>query len=154
MSNPERTKNSRDIAAGALFAVLGLGGLWISSSYPLGTSFNMGPGYFPVLIFGALTLVGCVVFVQGLVISGARLEGFSLRALVLVVGSLLFFALSMRTLGFALSGALLVLLATLAAPGLTLLERVLLAVALTAFSWALFIYGLGLVVPVWPEFLR
>lgn len=147
-------RNPQDIAAGALFCALGIGGLLVSTSYRMGTSFNMGPGYFPTLVFGLLTVVGGVVLARGLLATGPRLEAWNIRALAVVIGSMIFFALTVRTLGFVAAGFLMTLAATFASSGLTLLQRVVVAAVITAFSWALFILGLGLTVPVWPEFPR
>lgn len=149
-----KPRNAQDVIAGGLFILLGAGGLWLSLSYPLGTSVNMGPGYFPALIFGALALVGAGICARGLLTSGGGWEAFNPRALVLIVGSLLIYAFFLRTLGFVVSACVLVLMSTYAVPGLRFHQRLLLAVGLSIFCWALFLYGLGLVLPVWPELIR
>ncbi|MCU0908987.1 MAG: hypothetical protein MUF73_16465 [Rhodobacteraceae bacterium] len=47
-----------DTAAGALFVVLGAGFAWFGRGLEIGTTFRMGPGYFPLVLAGLLILLG------------------------------------------------------------------------------------------------
>jgi putative tricarboxylic transport membrane protein len=86
---------------------------------------------------------------------GARLvssgQASGWRPVVFVTASLVMFGLSIERLGLVLSILLLVAVGAVAARGLRLLETLAAALVLIALSWGIFILGLGLTIPVWPE---
>ena len=134
-------RNNRDVWAGAMLIVTGAGSVIIARDYAFGTSLRMGPGYFPSVLGGMLVLFGLYLVASGLR-SNEKIEGnWSLRALVM-------FGLLMEYTGFV--PALMVLIVGSAAAGseFNLKEALLLAMGLTAFAVALFIYGLGLPYPL------
>ena len=141
--------NNRDFWAGVMLIVVGAGSVIIARNYAFGTSLRMGPGYFPSVLGGGLVLFGLYLVVAGLR-RNEKMEGsnWSLRALIVLPLSLVLFGLLMEHAGFI--PALLVLIFGSAAAGteFKLVEVLLLAVGLTAFSVALFIYGLGLPYPL------
>lgn len=142
---------TQDIVAGALFlAVGGLGALG-SLSYPLGTAFQMGPGYFPLLVFAILAVLGAALLVKGLLAAGPGIEGWARRPALFILGSLVLFALAAQKAGFVASAFGLALLSTFAGPGMLLSTRLALAALLTAFCWLVFVLGLGVLIPTWPE---
>ncbi|MCK6451590.1 MAG: tripartite tricarboxylate transporter TctB family protein [Alphaproteobacteria bacterium] len=150
-----RTKRSpQDLVAGGMFLVCGLIGIWGSSFYPMGTALQMGPGYFPALVFGVMAALGAVILAKGLVTAGPGIEGRSWRPVAVILGALTVFALAATPLGFVVSSAGLVLIATAATDGHSLTSRLTLAGVLTAFCWALFVLGLGVLIPTWPWFLQ
>jgi uncharacterized membrane protein len=143
-------RNNRDFWAGVMLIVVGAGSVIIARNYAFGTSLRMGPGYFPSVLGGGLVLFGLYLVVVGLK-RNEKMEGgnnWSLRALIVLPLSLVLFGLLMEHAGFI--PALLVLIFGSAAAGteFKLVEVLLLAVGLTAFSVALFIYGLGLPYPL------
>jgi hypothetical protein len=140
--------NNRDFWAGVMLIVTGAGAMIIARDYAFGTSLRMGPGYFPAVLGGLLVLFGLYLVASGLR-SKETIEGtWSLRALVVLPLSLVMFGLLMEYAGFV--PALMVLIVGSAAAGseFKLTEVLLLAVGLTAFAVALFIYGLGLPYPL------
>jgi Tripartite tricarboxylate transporter TctB family len=142
-------RNNRDFWAGVMLIVVGAGSVIIARNYAFGTSLRMGPGYFPSVLGGGLVLFGLYLVVTGLR-HHEKLEGsnWSLRALIVLPLALVLFGLLMEHAGFI--PALLVLIFGSAAAGteFKLVEVLLLSVGLTAFSVALFIYGLGLPYPL------
>lgn len=150
----ERLK-TKDFASGLLFALVGAAGLVWSLTYPMGTSRQMGPGYFPALVFGTVLLMGLVIAGKALrETAGEPLEAFVWRPLVVILGALTLFGLALERIGFVAACMGLVLIATAAGTTLGLLQRLALAVAVTLFCWLVFILGLGLLIPTWPEFMR
>jgi putative tricarboxylic transport membrane protein len=151
----------RDVLAGLMFIGVALFGLWLSRDYPIGTALRMGTGYVPRLLCWILLGLGVVVLVQGLraalasEASGQRghLSGQASgwRPVVFVTASLVIFGLSIERLGLVLSILLLVGVGAVAARGLRLVETLAAALVLIALSWGIFILGLGLTMPVWPE---
>ena len=61
------TTISRSILAGAVFVALGLIFAIASLRLDLGTAFRMGPGYFPLVLAGLLTVIGIAVIVIAIV---------------------------------------------------------------------------------------
>jgi putative tricarboxylic transport membrane protein len=151
----------KDVLAGLMFIGVALFGLWLSRDYPIGTALRMGTGYVPRLLCWILLGLGVVVLIQGLRAAlardaqGARLvssgQAWGWRPVVFVTASLVIFGLSIERLGLVLSILLLVGVGAVAARGLRLLETVAAALVLIALSWGIFILGLGLTIPVWPE---
>ena len=146
----------KDVLAGLLFIVVAVLGLWISRDYPIGTALRMGTGYVPRLLCWLLLGLGAIVLVQGLRgAQGARPlsagDVSALRPVVFVTASLVIFGLSIERLGLVVSILLLIGVGAVAARGLRPLETLAAALVLIILSWGIFILGLGLTIPVWPE---
>ena len=146
----------RDVLAGLLFISVALLGLWLSRDYPIGTALRMGTGYVPRLLCWLLFGLGAVVLVQGLrEVQDARPLSSSdisaLRPVIFVTASLVIFGLSIERLGLIISILLLIGVGAVAARGLRPIEVFAAALVLIMLSWGIFILGLGLTIPVWPE---
>jgi hypothetical protein len=146
----------KDVLAGLLFVAVALTGLWLSRDYPIGTALRMGTGYVPRLLCWILLGLGAVVLVQGL--REAQTErplsfgaAATWRPVIFVTASLVIFGLSIERLGLVVSILLLIAVGAVAAQGLRVLETLAAALVLIVLSWSIFILGLGLTIPVWPE---
>jgi hypothetical protein len=151
---PWRFLARKNVLAGLMFVGIAAFGLWVSRNYPIGTALRMGTGYVPRLLCWILLGLGVVVLLQGLYETERRLprgapSGW--RAVVFVTASLVIFGLAIERLGLVISILLLIAVGGLAARDLRPLETLIAALVLIALSWAIFILGLGLVIPVWPE---
>jgi hypothetical protein len=113
----------------------------------------MGTGYMPRLLCWVLLGLGAVVLAQGLRQPAVTLRSSpqAWRALIAVTLSLVAFGLSIERLGLVVAILLLTGIGALATRSLHLLETAIAAVALIALSWVIFIVGLGLTIPVWPD---
>lgn len=140
-----------DFMAGALFVAAGAAALLIGRGYRTGTLLSMGPGYFPRIVATLLVCLGVLVLVRGLRTQGVMPDRPMLRPLVLVLAAVAVFGLGIETLGFVLSASMLVLVSCAAQAGRRWLEAALLAAALCAMGWLVFVQGLGLTFPVWPQ---
>jgi putative tricarboxylic transport membrane protein len=146
----------KDVLAGLLFIGVALLGLWLSRGYPIGTALRMGTGYVPRMLCWILLGLGLVVLVQGLrEAQGARSlssgDISAWRPVVFVTAGLVIFGLSIERLGLIVSILLLIGVGAVAARGLRALETLAAALVLVVLSWGIFILGLGLTIPVWPE---
>jgi putative tricarboxylic transport membrane protein len=146
----------KDVLAGLLFSVVALLGLFLSRDYPMGTALRMGTGYVPRLLCWVLLGLGMLVLVQGLrAVDAGRpwsSSGASAwRPLFFVTASLVIFGLSIERLGLVLSILLLIGVGAAAARDLRPLETLATSLVLIVLSWGIFILGLGLAIPVWPE---
>lgn len=151
-------KNQKDFAAGLMYTAFGLGALATLGSNELGTLARMGPGYFPAIIGTCLAAVGIVLMIRAVLRAPVSPEEGQLRfdkpfSAILILGSAAFYALTLLKLGFVLSIGIMVFVSSLAHPAFKIRDAIISAVFLTALTGALFVGGLGLIVPLWPTFL-
>ena len=144
-----RIKSPQDFGAGLLFILLGGAGLFFGRDLSFGSNRSMGPGYFPTIISILIVVLGLIVAFKALVVAGPRVEAVRLRPVLLLLGSLLAFALLINVLGVAISAVILVLLAAYARPDVNLLETLVFGVVISAVIILLFVYGLGQPLPIW-----
>lgn len=141
----------RDLLAGLFFVVVGVGTLVVGADYRLGTLLSMGPGYFPRIIAILLILLGAVIVLASLRLQGPPLERWRLGPMVLVLGSIVVFGWLLERFGLMAAVAAMVLVSSYAERGRSHVETIVLAVALTALAWLIFVKGLGMPIMVWPE---
>ncbi len=143
---------SKDVWAGAMLIAIGTAAMLIARNYPFGTALRMGPGYFPMILGGLLTLFGVFILACGLR-SRERIGGaFSLRALIILPISLLLFGVLMEHGGFVPAMIVLIFGSATAAAEFKFIEALLFSLALTALSVVIFVWGLGLPYPLITDF--
>ena len=141
-----------DVLAGLLFIAVAVIGLWASRHYPIGTTTRMGTGYVPRLLCWILLALGALIVVQGLRAGGFIEFGRPIwRALVFVPLSLLVFAFLIGPFGVVAATVALVLVGALAGRESRPLEVAAAAVILVVLTLTIFVWGVGLPIPVWPE---
>lgn len=141
--------NFKDVWSGLIF--IGMGAAFaLTSQFGLriGSGLNMGPGYFPRFLGIVLVLLGIIIVAGALGKAHSRIGKVSWRGVGLVTAALFFFAFGVRTLGMipALSGC--VVIASLASDRVTVLRAVITSAVLTTFATLLFVYALGLHIPL------
>jgi putative tricarboxylic transport membrane protein len=151
----------KNVLAGLMFMAIAALGLWESRNYPIGTALRMSTGYVPRLLCWILLGLGALVLLQGVLATdppeaaGERApeDGLiaRLRPVVVVTLALIAFALALETLRLVLSIFLLALIASTARGELKLWETLAAAAGLSVLTWAIFVLGLSLPIPVWPE---
>lgn len=140
--------NNRDFLAGLLFIVLGGLAVALARDYPIGSTMRMGPGYFPTVLGGILLLFGAYVLLRG-VRSGERVKGeWGYRPLALIALSIVLFGFLLDRVGMVPAIVVTLFVAAAAGREFRVKEVLLLAVAMTAFSVAVFSYGLKLPYPL------
>lgn len=146
----------KDVLAGLMFIGVSVLGLWASRNYSIGTATRMGTGYVPRLLCWILLGLGVLVMLQGLrdKSRGGRLNESPpiWRSIIFVTASLMVFAFAIQPLGVVLAIALLVLVGSFAGREVRPLESVGTALVLIILTMVIFIWGVGLPIPVWPEF--
>jgi putative tricarboxylic transport membrane protein len=145
----------KDVLSGLMFIAVAVFGLWASRNYRIGTATAMSTGYVPRLLCWILLGLGVVIMVQGLRSADARAAfagARNWRALVFVPAGLLVFAYAINRLGIVIATLLLVAVGSLAGRDRRTLEIAGAAVVLVLLTLAIFIWGLSLPIPVWPEF--
>ena len=146
---PDVGRALKDVLAGGIFIVLGLGFAIGSLTTEIGTPLRMGPGYFPLILGGILVVLGALIVGKGFIAGeGEAIGAVDWRALVFISAALLFFGLTIRGIGVigALFGAS--LLAAAARSETSLREALVFAIALTVISVVVFIVALQLRLPL------
>lgn len=129
---------------GALFIAVGAIFAFQSLDLEIGTAFRMGPGYFPLLLSGILVILGLIILVQATRVEGEPVGPIAFRGMLFILPAPIFFGLTVRGLGFVPALFVTAFIACFASARMKLLTALVISVALTIFSVAVFSYGLGL----------
>ena len=149
-----KIKSQRDFWSGLLFVATGLAFAWGSTEYSFGSSARPGPAYFPFGLGVLLALLGGLVLFKALTIESANgdpVGAIAWRPLIVITAAICLFGLLLPRLGLVLTLPAVIVLSTLAGDEFKLKEALLNSAILTLMSWLIFIRGLRLVIPVWPE---
>jgi hypothetical protein len=149
-------KSRQDFWAGLMFIALGVIFAWGATEYSFGSAARPGPGYFPFGLGLLLALLGALVLLSALTLEtedGGRVGRIAWRPLLIIVGAVVLFAVMLPRLGMIVSLPVLIFVAALAGDEFHVGEALIVGAVLTVASWAIFIYGLGLTIPVWPKFI-
>lgn len=140
----------RDVVGGVLVVAIGFGFFMFGRELEMGTSFRMGPGYFPTVLSFLMMGLGAVMTV--LALRKPHEEGVwgqvPWRGLILVIGSTVFFGFFLRGIGLAPAILIVVLVTAWASRYATWRASIALSVGLAAFCSFLFIRALGLPIPL------
>jgi len=139
-----RIRNPKDFWSGVMFCLVGLAAVVLARNYPLGTTFKMGPGYFPTALGLLLTAIGVLSMARSLVRPGSVIEPFVWRQLAIILGSVLVFGVLLRGAGLMVAIAALVVVSALASQYSRWKTVLWLTVGLVAFSVVVFVKLLGL----------
>lgn len=138
-----------DWIAGLFAILIGAFVLFESSSYSMGSTRDMGPGYFPVLLGILMVAFGVgILAVEGRRQISHEQETAAIRPICLVMIGLLVFALLIDRLGMwpSLFGACFI--SALADRNMKLYKAAIIAFCIATASAVIFVYGLGLQVGV------
>ncbi len=150
-----KIKSQKDFVSGLMFIVVGAAFAWGATEYTFGTSARPGPGYFPFGLGVLLAILGAIVTFKSLTIeseNGDPIGSIAWRPLILILGSVAVFGFALPRLGLVLTIPLLILISTLAGDEFKWRDVILLAIVLTVLSYVVFVWGLSLVIPMWPSF--
>lgn len=146
----KRLHARQDLSSGFMFA--GFGAIFAlgARGYTIGTLDEMGPGFLPLCVGILLVLVGMLLIAKSLIAGGDTIAEFSAPPLLLIASSICVFALIFPYLGLVTAIFVLTVIAARASPEFRLFEALSLGALLAALSAGLFVYGLGIPLPVWP----
>jgi putative tricarboxylic transport membrane protein len=135
----------KDFWSGLMLIALGGGAVFIARNYQFGSSLRMGPGYFPIILGGALVMFGVYFLIQGLRAGAEKLEeSWSLRALIILPLSLVLFGLLIDRAGFIPAMLALIIGSATASSQFKIVEVLVFAVFMTAMCVVVFVWALGL----------
>ena len=150
-----RIRHQKDFWSGVMFLVIGLAFVGFAQDYDMGTAQRMGPGYFPTVLGGLLAILGLVISIAALrnEAPGGEIERFHFGPLLIVLGAVALFGLLLRPAGLVAALLVLIGVSAYASHEFRLREIVPLAAFLVLLVLAVFVWGLGLVIPIWPAFM-
>lgn len=151
-----KVKSQKDFWAGLMFIVVGLGFSYGALEYNFGSSARPGPAYFPFGLGLLLGILGALTLFEALTVEtedGEPIGAVAWKPLLIVIASIVLFGLLLPHAGMVIALPALVFVSALAGDEFHWGEALLNAAILTAGSWAVFIYGLNLTIPLWPTFL-
>jgi len=153
-----KLKNAKDFWSGVMFIAFGLFFAVFARQYDLGTAARMGPGYFPTMLGLLLMAIGAFVAFRGLRTEAedghGDIDRFHFKPLILVLGAVVAFGLLLRPGGLIVALVALIFISSLGSGEFKLKEILPLAIGLCLLVLAVFIWGLGLTIPVLPAFMQ
>ncbi|GGH11349.1 hypothetical protein GCM10007036_08340 [Alsobacter metallidurans] len=147
-----RVRNPQDGAAGLFLLAVAAFALWQGADLPLGTLRSMGAGMLPTSLAVLVGLFGFILVVLAFLEDGPALERWNLRGPIFILGSVIVFALLIRTAGLAIAGPVAMLVSCFASDEVRWKEAVIFSVCMTAFCILLFKVMLSLPIPVFTLF--
>jgi Tripartite tricarboxylate transporter TctB family len=150
-----KINDAKDFWSGVMFAAFGLFFVVFSQQYDLGSAARMGPAFFPTMLGGLLLLLGIITMLKGLTTKSAasKVDRFHFKPLLLVLGAVVAFGLLLRPGGLLVALAALVFISSLGSDEFRLRDVLLVTIGLAVLVLIVFIYALGMTVPVLPAFL-
>jgi hypothetical protein len=145
-------RDQRAFVSGALFLAFAIFFFVTALNYPAGTAARMGPGYFPRLLAIVLAAIGLAVMLGAVRRTAERhaLLKWDIKGLAWVTGSVILFGLLLFPLGLVGSLFVLIMVSSRASTEFTWKGALTNAAVLIALCLLVFVYGLGLRLPVWP----
>jgi hypothetical protein len=150
-----RSLRDADVLCGLMFIAFAVSGFALSAELDSGSAMVMGPGYFPRLLSAILLVLGIAITAVGLW-GGARnpSHGWTVRPLAMVSIAALLFAAALQRGGIVLAIAVTVIVGSFAGVPPRAMQLAFLTLALVLGSVALFVWGIGIPLPIWPGWPR
>lgn len=151
-----KIKSQCDFWSGVMFVIVGVAFSLGALNYSFGSSARPGPAYFPFGLGLMLAILGTFTLFQSLTVEtddGDPIGAAAWKPLCVIVGSLVMFGILLPWLGMLIALPLLVFTSAMAGDEFHWGEATANAAILTAGSYAIFIWGLNLTIPLVPTFL-
>jgi hypothetical protein len=141
----------QDILGGVLLAAFGVLGLVFGASLDMGSTRRMGPGYFPKVLSWLLIVLGGLIAAFSVKGSREAVTGIVWRPVALITVATAVFGVLMDRAGLILATAGVIILSAFAGRDARLIEVGVLAVTMAVLAAGLFVYLLGLPLPLWIQ---
>jgi hypothetical protein len=145
-----KIRSPKDFWSGLFFIAVAAGFIGLSQRYGMGNMHRMGPALFPTLVGGLLVFLGLVIALRSFAIDGPPVPRFHARPIIISLVAIALFGVVLSFHGLIAAVAVLTLVAAVASNESRPLETIGLAVVLIAFSVGVFVWLLGLPIPLWP----
>ena len=145
-----RIRSPKDFWSGLFFLAIALGFIVLARRYNLGDMHRMGPALFPIIIGSLLAGLGLLIAARAFVIDGPPVSRFHARPILVSLIAMVLFGVALQWLGLVAAIAALVMVGSLASPESRFLPTAALTAVLIVFSVGVFVFLLGLPIPLWP----
>ena len=145
-----RVRSPKDFWAGLIFVAIGDGFVLLAQEYRLGDMHRMGPALFPILVGALLAALGAIMALRAFALDGPPVPRFEARPILVSLLAIVLFAIALQWLGLVAAVAMLVLIGANGTREVRLLDVLALAAVMVVFSVAVFVWLLGLPLPLWP----
>jgi putative tricarboxylic transport membrane protein len=151
-----KLKNAKDFWSGVMFVAFGIAFAGFATQYDMGTAARMGPAYFPTVLGGLLILLGAYIGFKGVSVAAhdGQVDKFHFKPLLWVLGAVVAFGLLLRLGGLLVALAALIIVSSAGSGQFKWKEVIPLTIGLSVLVLAVFIWGLGLTIPVLPWFME
>jgi hypothetical protein len=145
-----RIRSPKDFWSGIFFLAIALGFITLARQYNLGNMHRMGPALFPIIVGTLLAGLGLLIAGRALVFDGPPVPRLRARPILVSLAAIVLYAIALQWLGLIAAIALLVIVGSFASPESRIVSTVTLAASLIVFSVVVFVWLLGLPIPLWP----
>jgi len=146
-----RIRSPKDFWSGLFFIAVAVGFIGLSRKYNMGNMHRMGPALFPTLVGTLLAGLGLVMALRSFAIDGPPVPRFHARPILISMIAIVLFGVALQNSGLVAAVTALVIVGAVASSESRVLETIGLTIALIMFSVAVFVWLLGLPIPLWPD---
>jgi hypothetical protein len=139
--------NNRNFVKGVFLMVIATIFGWVATTYSVGVFSRSGPGLFPLMVSSFLFLIGLLTAVRSFFVERVPLD-YSVKNIVLILASLVGFAVISEYVNMILGIVFLVFCSTLAGTSYSVVRNIKISVGLVAVAFA-FRDFLGLNLPLY-----
>ena len=145
-----QVRTGQDFAAGVMFALVGLGALWIGADYPMGTPQRPGTGVLPRILAWCLVGTGGLLIVKALLSGDQPVGAWAWRPLFAVTLAVVAFGMLIDSAGLVVAMIVSLTLCAAGTPETRWLEYGVFLLIMLAIGVGTFVWLLGMPIPVWP----
>ena len=149
-------KNNKDVATAILFTLFGGAIAVMSLGYRLGSSAEMGPGYFPLMVGVALLIIGITIGTKAL-LGGSderkRITPIDWRSVIIITLAVVLFGVTLSYLGLIAATVVTIVVGSMAGREFTWKSALLSAAVMAVAAPLLFVKLLGVQFSLFPPFL-
>jgi len=146
-----RIRSPKDFWAGLIFLVIAAAFVLVAQQYRLGDMHRMGPAMFPTLVGVLLAALGGIIALRSIVFEGEAVPRFHARPIGISLLAIVLFGAALQWFGLVAAIGVLVIVGAHASRDVRPLENLALAAVMILFSVAVFVWLLGLPIPLWPN---
>ena len=145
-----QVRTGQDFAAGMMFALVGLGALYIGADYPMGTPQRPGTGVLPYILSWCLVASGGILIVKALLSGDTRVGAWAWRPIIAVTLATLSFGLLVDSAGLVIAMVVSLTLCAIGTPETRWVEYGVFLLIMLGIGVGTFVWLLGMPIPVWP----
>ena len=143
----------QDFIGGLVVIAIAVFAFWQGANLSVGTLGGMGPGMLPLGLSVLLGVLGAMLCLDAVLEGSPRLDRWSLRGPLFVLGAIVAFGAAVRPLGLVIAGPLAIVIGAFASNEVRWGETLIVGAIMTVFCIGLFKFALGLPIPLAPWLL-